>query len=470
MDPQLTALLAEARAAAPALASRPEFEAFKARYSGPKGAFTGVMKSVGKLPPAERPIAGKLINQFKQHFEALYAETLARLETAELTAQLGPAIDPTLPAPAAAGLLHPLTQARREVCALFRKVGFTLAEGPELETEWFNFDALNTPADHPARNEQDTFYLPEATPVGNVTRSDEYHATASLPDLTDPASFPASMIEGSNITGLLQRLRHENRPRPIHIPEHMVEPLNKVTLAQKHLLEELGREPTVQEMATAMQWPFDRMEVILKLLRVLKLETGQSDARKFPVLKFPAVGDEDTAVRRERYLLRSHTSTVQIRTLLKEKPPLRVLAPGRTFRRDNVDATHSANFHQVEGLCVDRRVTIVDLKAALDYLVRGLFGPGAQIRLRPSFFPFTEPSFELDFQSPDLGRLSNKWLELGGCGLVDPEVFKACNLDPAEWTGYAFGFGLERIAMVRAGIDDIRHFYQNDLRFLRQFA
>ncbi len=135
-----------------------------------------------------------------------------------------------------------------------------------------------------------------------------------------------------------------------------------------------------------------------------------------------------------------------------------------------MDATHSANFHQVEGLCVDRRVTIVDLKAALDYLVRGLFGPGAQIRLRPSFFPFTEPSFELDFQSPDLGRLSNKWLELGGCGLVDPEVFKACNLNPDEWTGYAFGFGLERIAMVRAGIDDIRHFFQNDLRFLRQFA
>jgi phenylalanyl-tRNA synthetase alpha chain len=345
MEPQLTALLAEARAAAPALASRPEFEAFKARYSGPKGAFTAVMKTVGALPPAERPIAGKLINQFKQHFEALYAETLARLETAELTAQLGPAIDPTLPAPSTSGLLHPLTQARREVCALFRKVGFTLADGPELETEWFNFDALNTPADHPARNEQDTFYLPDSTPVGNVSRH----------------------------------------------------------------------------------------------------------------------GDE-------RFLLRSHTSTVQIRTLLKEKPPLRVLAPGRTFRRDNVDATHSANFHQVEGLCVDRRVTVVDLKAAVDYLVRGLFGPGAQTRLRPSFFPFTEPSFELDFQSPDLGRLSNKWLELGGCGLVDPEVFKACNLNPDEWTGYAFGFGLERIAMVRAGIDDIRHFFQNDLRFLRQFS
>jgi len=346
MEPQLAALLAEARAAAPALASRPDFEAFKARYVGPKGSFTGSMKIMGTLPPAEKPAAGRLINQYKQEFEKLFVETLARLDAAALTARLGPPADPTLPAPdSAPGLLHPLTLTRREVCALFRKVGFTIAEGPELETEWFNFDALNTPPDHPARNEQDTFYLPEATVAGNVTR-------------------------------------HGN----------------------------------------------------------------------------------------ERYLLRSHTSTVQIRTLLKEKPPLRILAPGRVFRRDNVDATHSANFHQVEGLCVDRRVTVVDLKAALDYLVRGLFGAGAQIRLRPSFFPFTEPSFEMDFMSPDLGKLSGKWLELGGCGVVDPEVFKAVGLDPAEWTGYAFGFGLERIAMVRAGLDDIRHFYQNDLRFLRQFA
>jgi phenylalanyl-tRNA synthetase alpha chain len=346
MEATLSALLAEARAAAPALASRPDFEAFKARYVGPKGAFTGSMKIMGTLPPAEKPAAGRLINQYKQEFEKLFAETLARLDAAAMTARLGPPADPTLPAPdAAPGLLHPLTHTRREVCALFRKIGFTIAEGPELETEWFNFDALNTPPDHPARNEQDTFYLPEATPVGNVSRR------------------------------------------------------------------------------------------------------GQ-----------------------ERYLLRSHTSTVQIRTLLQEKPPLRILAPGRVFRRDNVDATHSANFHQVEGLCVDRRVTVVDLKAALDYLVRGLFGAGAQVRLRPSFFPFTEPSFEMDFTSPDLGKLSGKWLELGGCGVVDPEVFKAVGLNPTEWTGYAFGFGLERIAMVRAGLDDIRHFYQNDLRFLRQFA
>jgi phenylalanyl-tRNA synthetase alpha chain len=344
----LNALIVAARNDAAACKTPPDIAAYKAKYLGRNGQFTGYLKGMrfNTMPPEQRQEAGQQVNFCKVEIENIFAKKLSDIEASQLASRLGPPVDPTLPAPdAAPGLVHPLTQARREVAALFRKIGFTLADGPELETEWFNFDALNTPPDHPARNEQDTFYLPESTPVGNV-------------------------------------------------PRHGA----------------------------------------------------------------------------ERYLLRSHTSTVQIRTLLREKPPLRILAPGRTFRRDNVDATHSANFHQVEGLCVDRRVTVVDLKAALDFLARGLFGPGAQTRLRPSFFPFTEPSFELDFTSPDLGRLSGKWLELGGCGLVHPEVFAAGGLDPAHWTGYAFGFGLERIAMVRAGIDDIRLFYQNDLRFLRQFS
>lgn len=283
-------------------------EMLKASLIGGNGQFQDEFKALLQLPPTEKASRGVILNGFRKKIESLISDALTQRDAAALTARLGPPVDPTLPAPdAAPGLLHPLTRTRREVCALFRKIGFTIAEGPELETEWFNFDALNTPPDHPARNEQDTFYLPAATLVGNVSRHGH-----------------------------------------------------------------------------------------------------------------------------ERYLLRSHTSTVQIRTLLKEKPPLRILAPGRVFRRDNVDATHSANFHQVEGLCVDRRVTVVDLKAALDYLVRGLFGAGAQIRLRPSFFPFTEPSFEMDFTSPDLGKLSGKWLELGGCGVVDPEVFNAVGLNPAE--------------------------------------
>jgi phenylalanyl-tRNA synthetase alpha chain len=172
----------------------------------------------------------------------------------------------------------------------------------------------------------------------------------------------------------------------------------------------------------------------------------------------------------EAYVLRTHTSSVQIRTMLARKPPIRIIAPGRCFRRDTVDATHSANFHQVEGLWVDRDITVRDLKSVLDSFVREIFGATAQTRLRPSFFPFTEPSFEMDIKAPNLGRLSDRWLEIMGCGLVDPKVFQNVEIDPAQWTGLAFGLGIERIAMLIHGIDDIRHFYANDLRFLRQFT
>ncbi|MDR2982052.1 MAG: phenylalanine--tRNA ligase subunit alpha, partial [Puniceicoccales bacterium] len=232
-----------------------------------------------------------------------------------------------------------------EIIGVFRKLGFTVAEGPEIESEWYCFDALNTPDNHPARDMQDTLFLPP--------------------------------------------------------------------------------------------------------------EARCADA--------PKKGNE-------AYVLRSHTSTVQIRTMLKQQPPIRIIAPGRCFRRDTVDATHSANFHQIEGLWVDKNVTLRDLKSVLDFFVREVFGTGVQTRLRPSFFPFTEPSFEMDIKSPNLGRLSDQWLEIMGCGLVDPNVFQNVGYDTTQWSGLAFGMGLERIAMLLHGIDDIRHFYANDLRFLRQFA
>ena len=151
-------------------------------------------------------------------------------------------------------------------------------------------------------------------------------------------------------------------------------------------------------------------------------------------------------------------------------PPLRVIAPGRVFRRDTVDATHSANFHQVEGLYVDRDVTLKDLKAVLDHFIRELFGKEVKTRFRPSFFPFTEPSFEMDFISPRMRKLSNRWIEILGCGMVDPGVFKAVDYDEQLWSGYAFGIGIERIAQLIYGVDDIRLFYQNDIRFLKQFS
>lgn len=346
MQEQLDRALAEAETAAAAVRTRAELEALKARLVGPNGALTAVSKGMAALAKEDRPAAGKLVNAARARADTLLAAVLARVEETELAAALGPAVDPTLPSPdVPAGTLHPLTRARERVLGTFRKLGFVVAEGPEVETEWHCFDALNTPADHPARDMQDTLYL--------------------------PPSF-----------------RSADAPRK---------------------------------------------------------------------------GDE-------ALLLRTHTSSVQVRTMLARKPPLRVVAPGRCFRRDAVDATHSANFHQVEGLWVDRGVTLADLRGVLDFFVRETFGPGVETRLRPSFFPFTEPSFEMDIRSPDLGRLSDRWLEVLGCGLVDPKVLAACGLDAEEWSGLAFGLGLERITMLLHGIDDIRHLYANDLRFLRQLA
>ncbi|ADE54433.1 phenylalanine--tRNA ligase subunit alpha [Coraliomargarita akajimensis] len=346
MQEELNAIVAGVREQAPQITSRAEFEAYKATVSGPKGSLTEVMKGMGKVPKEDKPAMGKLINEAKTAVTAEFDAVIERLEAAELAAKLGPAIDPTLPAPDLdRGTLHPIAQVREEMVTLFRRIGFSVAEATEVETEHYCFDALNIPSDHPARDMQDSYYLPDDLSVNNVAKNED-----------------------------------------------------------------------------------------------------------------------------EKYLLRTHTSTVQIRTMLKEKPPIRIVAPGRCFRRDTPDATHSANFHQIEGLYVDKDVSLLDLKATLDHFVKTIFGPKAKTRLRPSFFPFTEPSFEMDFYSPDLGKLSNKWLEIMGCGMVDPEVFKAVGIDPEVYTGYAFGMGIERIAMILQGVDDIRYYYQNDVRFLKQFA
>lgn len=346
MQEDLSAIVRDVQAKAPTIRNRAEFEVYKATISGPNGSLTRVMKGMGVLPKEEKPAMGKLINEAKTAINDLFGTVIARLEAAELAAKLGPAIDPTLPSiDSERGTLHPISQVRREIVALFQRIGFSVAEATEVETEYYCFDALNIPGDHPARDMQDSYYLPSGLEVETASR----HAD-------------------------------------------------------------------------------------------------------------------------ENYLLRTHTSTVQIRTMLKEKPPIRIVAPGRCFRRDTPDATHSANFHQVEGLYVDKDVTLLDLKSTLDFFVKTLFGAKAKTRLRPSFFPFTEPSFEMDFYSPDLGKLSNRWLEIMGCGMVDPEVFKAVGIAPEEYTGFAFGMGIERIAMILQGVDDIRYYYQNDVRFLKQFA
>ena len=346
MEKDLQAIVAQAEARQAAISNRSDWDQVKASILGPNGSLTQASKKIGTLPKEEKPAFGQALNQAKKQIESLFATSLAKIEEQSDLRALGEPYDPTLPAiPNRSGSLHPLSATRRKVVSTFRKLGFTVTEATEAETEWFCFDALNTPEDHPARDEQDTLFFKPDSKWANVSKKNK-----------------------------------------------------------------------------------------------------------------------------EAHLLRTHTSSVQIRTMLREKPPLRVIAPGRCFRRDTVDATHSANFHQIEGLCIDRKITLLDLKGTLDYFLKETFGNKVQTRLRPSFFPFTEPSFEVDLKAPNLGKLSDKWIEIMGCGLVDPEVLKLVNLDPAEFSGFAFGVGIERITMILHGIDDIRHFYQNDQRFLSQFT
>lgn len=329
---QLEPLKQEALAALNSAADLPSLDQIKGRFVGPQGSFTGLMKQLGSLPKEERPAAGKQINAVKAELETTLA---ARREALELKAAMPKEpIDFTAPGRRRwLGHLHPLTQVTEDIVRAFRKLGFAVADGPEVEDEYHVFDALNTPADHPARDSQDTFYI-------------------DVPD---------------------------------------------------------------------------------------------------------------------RPLLRTHTSSVQIRVMKSQPPPVRIVVPGRVFRRDNADATHNPTFHQIEGLYVDKNVTVGDLKGTVEFVFRELMGKDTKIRFRPHYFSYTEPSLEIDFTNSLVKKLGKDWLEIAGCGMVHPQVFENVGYDPEVWTGWAFGFGVERIAMLRHGINDIRLFYENDVRFLRQF-
>lgn len=313
-------------------------EAARVKYLGKSGSVSGWGEQMKSLPKQEKPIVGKLLNEVRNVITAAIETRASEFRAQKESAALRK-IDISLPGtPHNIGSLHPLTQMWDRAIEIFRRMGFALADGPDIEDEWHCFDALNTPPEHPARNEQDTFYLPD------------------------------------------------------------------------------GR------------------------------------------------------------LLRTHTSTVQIRTMQAAPPPIRVIAPGAAYRRDELDATHSPQFHQIEGLYVDKDVTVADLKGALEFFCRELLGADTAVQFRPHFFPFTEPSLEIYVRSKAL-KGGEQWIEVAGSGMVHPAVFEQVNkargdgaYDPEQWTGYAFGLGMDRLAMILFDIPDIRLFAQNDLRFLRQFA
>ncbi len=332
MDLNPQDLLAEAAAAADAATTLDQIQAVTGQFLGKKGQLSEAKKQLGALDPEARKAAGQELNETRQRLQDLLDARRLVLQSAERAAQLeGERLDLTERlTELQRGHLHLVTQARDRLEDVFVGMGYHVAEGPEVETAWYNFEALNIPEWHPARGSFDTIFV------------------------------------------------------------------------------EMG-EP-------------------------------------------------------ESVMLRSHTSPVQIRTMENQEPPIYIVAPGRTFRTDTADATHLPAFNQIEGLVVDRGVTMGDLAGTIDAFVKAFFGGEVKSRLRPSYFPFTEPSAEFD-----ISRADGSWLELGGCGMVHPNVLRNCGIDPDIWQGFAFGFGIDRLAVMRYQLDDIRELVNNDVRFLRQF-
>ena len=320
-----------------------DLEELRVEFLGRKGKLANIMSQLPQIDPTERPALGKLANEVKNNLQSLFDERKSELDAAAAgEALLG--FDPTLPGRTPwVGSLHPITLVMDEICQVFASLGYDIAVGPEVETDYHNFEALNIPPDHPARDMQDTLYISD------------------------------------------------------------------------------------------------------------------------------------------KVVLRTHTSPMQIRTMLKRQPPLAVIAPGKVYRRDS-DLTHTPMFHQIEGLLVDKNISMADLRGTLQAFSLKIFGPETKIRFRPSYFPFTEPSAEVDISCmfcKGQGKMPNNlpcrvckgtgWLEVLGCGMIAPEVFQSVGYDSTEYTGFAFGMGIERIAMLKYGITDLRMFFENDLRFLRQF-
>ena len=316
-----------------------KLEELRIQFLGKKGELTAVMKGMGKLSAEERPVIGQLANEVRSRIEQALEEKKNALEAELQNAKMKrERLDVTMPGRRSAeGGKHPLLTVLDDLKDIFIGMGFTIAEGPEVELDYYNFEALNIPKDHPARDTQDTFYI------------------------------------------------------------------------------------------------------------------------------------------NENLVLRSQTSPVQVRTMENQKPPIRIIAPGRVYRSDAVDATHSPVFHQVEGLVVDKGITMADLKGTLEIFVKKLYGEETRLRFRPHHFPFTEPSAEVDISCFNCGGEGCRvckgegWIEILGCGMVHPRVLQNCGIDPEEYSGFAFGIGLERVAMFRYDVDDMRMFFENDVRFLKQF-
>ncbi len=352
---ELDVLQIEAEKAFAGAADADALELARVEYLGAKsGRLRSAQKGLGAVQGPDKPAAGKRFNAAKQAVEAAFTAAQARIASLTAARPAGPMFDRTLPGiRPRVGHLHPLTQTIEELKDIMGRLGFTVASGPEIEDEWHNFEALNIPAAHPARDPLENFYLTTARHVGESLRDSQRGSES--PD----------------------------RGKPL--------------------------------------------------------------------------------------LLRSQTSTVQIRVMETQQPPVRIISLGRVYRPDTADATHYPMFHQIEGLLVDRQVTMADLKSVLRLFASSFLGGDVHIRFRPSFFPFTEPSVEVDMSWHDTKTGAGRWIEMGGAGMVDPNVLRAVGYDPEVFSGFAFGLGVERVCARRHNVGDIREFYRNDVRFLEQF-
>ncbi|MGA7702707.1 MAG: phenylalanine--tRNA ligase subunit alpha [Thermoguttaceae bacterium] len=356
---ELECLVRDATAAFEAAADDDALEAARVQFLGAKsGRLKAVQKGLGSVDKADRPAAGKRFNEVKQAIEAAHESAVERLTKVARPAADTRQSDPTVPGVRLRlGRLHPVTQTIDELKEIMGRLGFTAVDGPEVEDAWHNFEALNIPPAHPARDPLENFYL-----------------------------ALAERGQGSGVRGQGGKVANQ--------------------------------QSAISNQQSTIPSPF---------------------------------------------LLRSQTSTVQIRVMERTQPPVRIISCGRVYRPDTADATHFPMFHQIEGLLMDRGVTMADLKSTVRLFARSAFDPDVHIRFRPSFFPFTEPSVEVDMTWRD------GWIEMGGAGMVDPNVLRAVGYDPEEFSGFAFGLGIERICARRHGIADIRELYKNDVRFLHQF-
>lgn len=378
MNQDLEGLVEQARARFETVSEEAGLADAKAAFLGKSGALTALLKELGKLSGAEKAERGKALNVVKQQIEALLQAQAEKIRAARLEKRLASErLDVTLPGRGAMqGGLHPITLTIERIEQIFRSIGFDVADGPEIEEDFFNFTALNIPPNHPARSMADTFYI-------------------QRPPLDEAAARSAA------------------------------------------------------EQAHRVQYGKVADEQLSSLYS--SIASGERSATQEPLV------------------LRTHTSPMQVRYARMNQPPIKVIVPGKTYRVDS-DATHSPMFHQVEGLWVDEDISFADLKSVYtDFLHQFFERTDIDVRFRASYFPFTEPSAEIDMRFGD-GPLKGRWLEVSGSGQVHPNVIRNLGLDPERYIGFAFGSGIERLAMLRYGVDDLRLFYENDLRFLRQFA